>query len=230
MTYYVAGLPYSAELYHYGIQGQKWGLRRFQNPDGTRTPEGKIRYRENGTGNSGSASSNGKNEKLKKAAKIALITAGTAAAAYGTYRLAKSGALNDVASKIGNTARSLSNGTKSKIVDSISRHKADRELNTARSKENAKRMKDAINAFKIPDDELLSRIGRLEKEAEYRKLILESIEYTPNPKNKVFVDAGKKVAGTFLAGAGTYAIKALLTKKFSPKEAADYVAPKPKKK
>ncbi len=45
MTYYVAGLPYSAELYHYGIQGQKWGLRRFQNPDGTRTPEGKIRYK-----------------------------------------------------------------------------------------------------------------------------------------------------------------------------------------
>ena len=29
---------------HYGIKGQKWGIRRFQNPDGTLTPEGKKRY------------------------------------------------------------------------------------------------------------------------------------------------------------------------------------------
>ena len=29
---------------HYGIQGQKWGLRRYQNPDGTLTEEGKRRY------------------------------------------------------------------------------------------------------------------------------------------------------------------------------------------
>ena len=33
-------------LAHYGIKGQKWGIRRFQNPDGTRTPLGKKRERE----------------------------------------------------------------------------------------------------------------------------------------------------------------------------------------
>lgn len=33
------------ELYHHGILGQKWGIRRYQNPDGTLTEEGKIRYR-----------------------------------------------------------------------------------------------------------------------------------------------------------------------------------------
>lgn len=32
------------ELYHHGIKGQKWGVRRFQNPDGTLTPVGKARY------------------------------------------------------------------------------------------------------------------------------------------------------------------------------------------
>lgn len=32
------------ELYHYGIKGQQWGLRRYQNEDGTLTAAGKIRY------------------------------------------------------------------------------------------------------------------------------------------------------------------------------------------
>ena len=31
-------------LMHHGIKGQKWGIRRYQNPDGTLTEEGKKRY------------------------------------------------------------------------------------------------------------------------------------------------------------------------------------------
>lgn len=30
-------------LKHYGIKGQRWGVRRFQNPDGTLTAKGKAR-------------------------------------------------------------------------------------------------------------------------------------------------------------------------------------------
>lgn len=33
-----------AYLEHHGIKGQKWGIRRFQNPDGTLTPAGQKRY------------------------------------------------------------------------------------------------------------------------------------------------------------------------------------------
>lgn len=36
---------YQNELWHSGIKGQKWGVRRFQNPDGSLTPEGRKRYR-----------------------------------------------------------------------------------------------------------------------------------------------------------------------------------------
>lgn len=31
------------ELQHHGILGQKWGIRRYQNPDGSLTPEGQAR-------------------------------------------------------------------------------------------------------------------------------------------------------------------------------------------
>ena len=33
----------NGELYHHGIKGQKWGIRRYQNPDGTLTNAGKAR-------------------------------------------------------------------------------------------------------------------------------------------------------------------------------------------
>ncbi len=38
--------PTPNELYHYGVKGMKWGVRRYQNKDGSLTPEGKRRLRE----------------------------------------------------------------------------------------------------------------------------------------------------------------------------------------
>ena len=43
MSNYV--LVLNDELYHHGIKGQKWGVRRFQNPDGTLTDRGKKKQK-----------------------------------------------------------------------------------------------------------------------------------------------------------------------------------------
>ena len=66
-----------SELYHYGVKGQRWGVRRYQNEDGTYTAEGKawrmkqagrIQKQSHGTGNVRSAKRNFARERLIKGA------------------------------------------------------------------------------------------------------------------------------------------------------------------
>lgn len=40
---------YDKTLEHHGILGQKWGVRRYQNPDGSLTSKGKKRYNNDGS-------------------------------------------------------------------------------------------------------------------------------------------------------------------------------------
>ena len=76
-------LTRSDELKHHGILGQKWGLRRFQNSDGSYTAAGKERY------GKGDSEKDAKKAKMKKAMKIGAAVVGTALVAYGSYKLYK---------------------------------------------------------------------------------------------------------------------------------------------
>ena len=89
------------ELYHYGIKGQKWGVRRYQNKDGTLTSAGKKRY---DTNESTKTKSKGLTDKQKKALKTGVAIAGTILLAYGAH-------------KVINDPKALSAGKK--VIDSM---------------------------------------------------------------------------------------------------------------
>lgn len=44
--YYSDFVMQGSYLAHHGIKGQKWGVRRYQNYDGTRTNAGKMKYKD----------------------------------------------------------------------------------------------------------------------------------------------------------------------------------------
>lgn len=108
---------YNDYLAHHGIKGQKWGIRRFQNEDGTLTTEGKEKYGIAGSkfrkplnamGGPGSprrprgavsytAQNSSKNNRKDIAKKVAIGTAAVAAtAALGYLAYKKSTKLRDV--------------------------------------------------------------------------------------------------------------------------------------
>ena len=65
------------ELYHHGIKGQKWGVRRFQNKDGSLTPAGKKRYDEPNE----SRNSNSDEERKRRIRRNVMMGVGATAAA-----------------------------------------------------------------------------------------------------------------------------------------------------
>lgn len=83
------------ELYHHGIKGQKWGVRRFQNEDGSYTEAGRKRYGDyERSGSSEGKSRKGLSNKQKKALKIGAAVTASALVAVGGYALYKSGKLD----------------------------------------------------------------------------------------------------------------------------------------
>lgn len=80
---------------HHGIRGQKWGVRRFQNKDGSLKPAGEKRYYDDNKKSKDepkNASTSGEQKKglsdsQKKALKVGAAVLGTTLAAYGGYKL-----------------------------------------------------------------------------------------------------------------------------------------------
>lgn len=113
VIYELYGIPvYDDDIYHSGIKGMHWGIRRYQNPDGTLTPEGRKRYNVGSDGNLYDKET-GKKYGLSTKAKVG-IGAGAAALAGGAA-LAADQIFNGgrgrqaIGQFVGNTAQKVGN-------------------------------------------------------------------------------------------------------------------------
>ena len=90
---YVGSLISEPYLYHHGILGMRWGVRRFQKKDGSLTSAGKSRYGVKGSKKSKSEPET-KRKGLSKGQKAAIALVAAGLAAYGGYKLGQSGVLD----------------------------------------------------------------------------------------------------------------------------------------
>ena len=149
------------DIWHYGIKGQKWGIRRYQNSDGTLTASGKRRQK--------------KEEKLQ---------------AKEARKQAK---------------------------------KADKAIRKDRAYASK-------NRRILSDEELASRVKRLEQERKLKDLTDKDTVTGRTAVKSLLKTTGGRILTTAAVGAAVYAGHYAMTGKFDPQQAANYIFPNPNKK
>ena len=125
--------PYWANddgLEHYGVLGMKWGIRRYQNADGTLTEAGKKRYA--GATKEQIETSERRKAKVVKAAKtgakVARVAALTLAGGVGLKTVAEYSGLITAGSRALTKALSISDGMTYNNIKSIDAQKLEQVL------------------------------------------------------------------------------------------------------
>lgn len=149
------------ELKHHGILGQKWGVRRYQNSDGSLTSEGKKRQQK------------------------------SIGSAIRDYKV----------SKVRN--KNLEKARAAKIEKKAASDQRKKDLEAGK-----------IPVKKMTDEELKSRVARLETEKRYRDLVKESKNYERGSRfvNKFLDSTVDKVADNSMADVVAQGLKVLTVK------------------
>lgn len=179
---YVIKFKPSDELEHAGTKGMKWGVRRFQNPDGSLTPEGKKRYAKQGD--------KAGNEAYDKAVKKHLAVHpddpdGAKKAGTQAYASAAKSARLDVDAMVKEDRDA---------AETILREGSSAARTTAQAIRNAKTNVKRMDLSEITDAELRNRIERERLESQYDQMF--------NAKRHK-VERGKQRVADIIDGVGT---------------------------
>lgn len=181
-TYMVDGREF--ELRHHGIKGMRWGVRRFQNKDGSLTPAGKKRYYDTPELNRQKAE--------MKSARVA--------------RAKSERALNEASSRYSyvptaRNRRAFEEAQKRYIADNAAHRHAKLKYET--NKEVA-RIQDKGIEFKKKSKH------RQELEAQYKKLGMDDAQAEAAANNRIKVERALAVTATIaVAGAAAYTARKL---------------------
>lgn len=190
------------EIYHHGTKGMRWGIRRYQNKDGSLTAAGRKRY----TNKDGSLNERGKKYVAKEEARLKAEKAKLKNQQRTDAKLNK---LDEMRKKINGSDDSAAATPKKKPASEMN----DKEL---QDKVNRLRNEDAYNdlskklGYDGPATELDAKIAGMKKQKEYLELQRDINNLTPQK-----VSLGKKLASAvmsdIIAPAATKAGKEFLT-------------------
>lgn len=170
---------------HYGILGMKWGVRRYQNPDGSLTAAGKKRY---GSNEVSETRDKGLGAGVQKSSKRSGI--GVPLALAGAGILGSTGAMavrSNPNSKLydGDSGNKKDKGKKNDPVKSINKglegirqyRNADRDnSNQAVNRYNTRRTLSQKEMDSMSDQDLQKLVNRLNLETNYSRLTQDPVE------------------------------------------------------
>ena len=187
----------NTELYHYGVKGMKWGVRRYQYADGTLTPSGKKRYQGNSKDfnnikvkdfiNSARTRLTGNqyvDTYLKKGTTFARIQTSENFENFAFYATYKKKDMDKYLGLFGKNLTDRANNEARQAEKKANKTKSDEDIANAkelRQKANETKVYqlkiDAVKKLKVPSDENASHItAQLLKEKEFKDNLVASIK------------------------------------------------------